>query len=269
MPDSDNAIRSGGALRAALTYARHGWPVFPCKPGVKEPDTRHGFKDATTDPDLIAAWWHASPDRNVAIATGAPGPDVLDIDVHETGTGFAAFNKLRTAGLVDSARALVRTPSGGFHAYFTGTSQSSGRIPGQHLDFRAAGGYVVAPPSVVAGKRYTLVRQHSTAAELDWAAVMALLEPPDRRRERRAQAAGDVGRLAAWVSRLQEGNRNAGLFWAACRAIEAGHGDALDELAAAAATTWLAELEIRRTLRSAQRGTGMPSPGEREAEGGR
>ena len=32
----------------ALAYARHGWPVFPCQPGGKEPATRHGFLDATT-----------------------------------------------------------------------------------------------------------------------------------------------------------------------------------------------------------------------------
>ena len=38
------------ALARALAYARHGWPVFPCQPGRKEPDTPHGFKDATTDP---------------------------------------------------------------------------------------------------------------------------------------------------------------------------------------------------------------------------
>jgi hypothetical protein len=269
MTDSDNAIRSGDALRAALTYARDGWPVFPCKPGLKEPDTRHGFKDASTDPDRIGSWWRASPDRNVAIATGAPGPDVLDVDVHPGGTGFAAFNKLRRAGLVIGARALVRTPSGGFHAYFTGTSQPCGRVPRQHLDFRASGGYVVAPPSVVGGKPYAVIRQQATATELDWAAVKAVLRPPNRHRERGAQTAGDVGRLAAWVARLQEGNRNAGLFWAACRAVEAGNADAFDELAAAAATAGLSDLEIRRTIGSARRGTGRSFLGEREAEGGR
>lgn len=45
------------ALARALAYARHGWPVFPCRPGRKEPDTAHGFKDATIDPGRITAWW--------------------------------------------------------------------------------------------------------------------------------------------------------------------------------------------------------------------
>jgi hypothetical protein len=38
----------------ALAYAAHGWPVFPCQPGGKQPATPHGFHDATTDPDKIA-----------------------------------------------------------------------------------------------------------------------------------------------------------------------------------------------------------------------
>jgi hypothetical protein len=107
-------------LRQALAYAAAEWPVFRCKPDQKAPDTPHGFKDATTDPAVIRQWWQARPDGNVAIATGAPGPDVLDVDVKPDGSGFAAFNRLKQAGLLAGARALVRTPSGGaggLHAY--------------------------------------------------------------------------------------------------------------------------------------------------------
>jgi Bifunctional DNA primase/polymerase, N-terminal len=43
-------------------------------PGI----ARHGFRDATTDPDQIRRWWRRQPDANLAIATGAPSPDVLD-----------------------------------------------------------------------------------------------------------------------------------------------------------------------------------------------
>jgi hypothetical protein len=122
----------------ALAYARYGWPVFPCQPGSKEPATRHGFRDATTDPDQIRWWWHRQPDANVAIATGAPGPDVLDVDQHgEAGSGFAALNRLKRAGLVEHYRAVVSTPSGGLHIYFTGSDQSCGRLRGHHLDCRA------------------------------------------------------------------------------------------------------------------------------------
>jgi hypothetical protein len=56
------------------------------------------------------------------------------------------------------------------------------------------------------------------------------------------------------VERLQEGNRNAGLHWAACRAIESGQPEVLGDIAAAAAKTGLSEREITRTIESARRG---------------
>jgi hypothetical protein len=68
------------AVVRALKCAERGWPVFPCRAGTKEPATTHGFDDATTDPDQIRAWWDRWPGANLAIATGAPGPDVLDVD---------------------------------------------------------------------------------------------------------------------------------------------------------------------------------------------
>ena len=146
-------------LARALACARQGWPVFPCQPGQKIPATRHGYQDATTDEQQITRWFARHPDRNLAVATGAPGPDVLDVDQHgQAGNGFAAFNRLRAAGLLDGAAAYVRTPSGGLHAYFTGTGQRNGHLPGQHLDFRSAGGYVLVPPSQVDGKPYQLVK---------------------------------------------------------------------------------------------------------------
>ncbi len=37
-------------LNQALDLARFGWPVFPCLPDQKTPATRHGFRDASTDP---------------------------------------------------------------------------------------------------------------------------------------------------------------------------------------------------------------------------
>jgi Bifunctional DNA primase/polymerase, N-terminal len=146
--------RTNPRLAAALRYAQAGWAVFPCIPGEKAPATRHGFLDAATDPDKITWWWSRHPEQNVAIATGLPGPDVLDVDVRETGSGFPAFNRLRRAGLLDGASAYVRTPSGGLHAYFTGSEQGNGRLPAHHLDFRSRGGYILAPPSRVGGRPY-------------------------------------------------------------------------------------------------------------------
>jgi hypothetical protein len=168
----------GEPLRVALAYAAAGWPVHPCKPDSKEPDTAHGFKDATTDPARIRAWWSAAPERNVAIATGIPGPDVLDVDVKPDGDGWAAFSRLKRAGVLAGARALVRTRSGGLHVYFAGTLQGCHSLPRHKLDFKSAGGYVLAPPSRVGGKAYEILDHRPRSAALDWVRVTAILSPP-------------------------------------------------------------------------------------------
>ena len=245
---------SADVLGQALAYAASGWPAFPCKPGEKVPDTLRGFKDATTDPAVIRAWWQARPDRNLAIATGAPGPDVLDVDVKPDGSGFAAFNRLKLAGLLTGARALVRTPSGGLHAYFTGTGQPSGRLPRHFLDFKAAGGYVLAPPSAVGGRPYELLDHRQGDRRLDWQLVRQLLEPPPKSGNGLPRKDGDVGRLAAWVAAQPEGNRNAGLYWAARRAVESGLDT--DPLTAAAVQAGLSETEAEATIRSARKAAG-------------
>lgn len=179
----------------------------------------------------------------------------LDVDHHgAAGNGFAAFRRLKRSGLLPGCGTIVATPGGGLHAYFAGSEQASGRLPRQHLDFRARGGYVVVPPSAVGGRPYRVVRYQPPSAGLDWPAVTRLLEP-ERQRSYDLPVAGpaDVSRLAGWVERLEEGNRNSGLFWAACRAVEAGEPGLLDELAAAAVRTGLPDREIASTIASATR----------------
>jgi hypothetical protein len=258
-------------LRQALAFAGRGWPVLPCQPGRKTPATRHGVRDATTDPGQITAWFGRHPGWNLAIATGAPGPDVLDVDQHgEAGNGYAAFRQLREAGLLDGARAYVRTPSGGLHAYFIGTGQRNGHLPAHHLDFRSRGGYVLTPPSQVGGKPYQLVQALPGHGALDWDAVtrhlQAQREPPPRRPQPGRQ---DLSGLARWVASQGEGNRNAGLFWAANRALDGDPGADLNLLAAAARQAGLGEREITRTLDSARnRGRTRTYASDHQAEAG-
>jgi hypothetical protein len=47
----------------------------------------------------------------VAIATAAPGVDVLDVDVRGQRSGWAALRKLRDAGVLPVGAPLARTPS--------------------------------------------------------------------------------------------------------------------------------------------------------------
>jgi hypothetical protein len=245
-------------LDQALAYAARGWPVFPCKPGLKAPNTAHGFQDATTEAAAIRAWWTRHPQDNVAIATGAPGPDVLDVDVTAEGNGWAGFNRLKRAGMLTGAQVLVRTPRGGLHAYYTGTAQPCGSLTraGHFIDFKASGGYVLAPPSQVNGKPYELLDQREPpelAGRLDWQSVRRILDPPrpGYPSPPRRGDGSNIGHLAEWVAALPEGNRNNGLYWAACRAVEKG----LDPcaLTPAAVAAGLSETEASRTIDSARR----------------
>ena len=243
-------------LRQALAYARHGWPVFPCLPGQKIPATQHGYQDATTDEQQITEWFGRCFTWNLAIATGAPGPDVLDIDQHgEAGNGYPAFAKLERAGLVDGAAAYVRTPAGGMHAYFTGTDQHNGRLPSHHLDFRSQGGYILAPPSQINGHPYQLIKKLGGHGALDWDAVARLLEPQRHQQRPAPGLAQDrtLSHLARWVASQPEGNRNSGLYWAANRALDTDPAVDLSPLAAAARQAGLDDPEITRTLDSARK----------------
>jgi hypothetical protein len=239
---------------AALDYARRGWPVFPCRPGGKVPATPHGCKDATTDLDQITAWWWRNPDANIGIATGTPGPDVLDVDTKNGAPGYATLNRLTRAGLVAGAHRLVRTPSGGLHLYYAGSGQGNGTLAKHGIDFRGAGGYVLAPPSTLDGNAYELIDDRAeTGRHLDQGAVRCLLNPPVPLVARRSTPAG-LNRLAEWVAAQPAGNRNNGLYWAARAAHDDGHDD-LTALVDAAVAAGLAEHEATRTVASAQRGS--------------
>ena len=266
-PALDQAM-TDATLRQALAYAARSWPVFPCHVGQKTPATAHGYRDATTDPEQITAWYTRNPHWNLAIATGAPGPDVLDVDDHgPAGNGYAAFATLSRAGLLDGAAAYVRTPSGGLHAYFRGSDQRNGHLPAHHLDFRSRGGYVLAPPSLVDGKPYQLIRTVAADGGLDWAEVTELLQPQRQiaGSQPRPAPGRDLSHLARWVASQPEGNRNAGLFWAANRALEADPAADLSPLAAAARQAGLDDKEITRTLDSARRTGHIPPDHQAEA----
>ena len=109
----------------------------------------------------------------------------------------------------------------------------------------------------------------SDTLPLDWAAVTALLEP--HRQPHRPQpgpAPGrDLSHLARWVASQAEGNRNAGLFWAANRALDADPAADLSPLAAAARQAGLGQREITRTLDSARNSGRTPAP-DYQAEAG-
>ena len=156
--------RATETLTEALRMADMGWPVFPihslakrggctcrekkkCDRVAKHPRTKNGLKDATTDKNVIKAWWAEWPDANLGVRTGN-GLVVLDVDEHKFGDEtLAALEDLH--GALPETMA-VNTGGGGQHYYFTTDKkvQNSVEALGPGLDTRGEGGYVVAPPSM-------------------------------------------------------------------------------------------------------------------------
>lgn len=143
--DKQTQLTAPGALKsAALWYATAlNLPVFPCAPGEKRPATGHGFKDATTNPAQIEAWWKVNPHYNVAAPTGHLF-DVFDVDGPE---GLIALGEFMDAGGFPAPMALSLTPRG--RHYLVPVNPDVGNTTGllPKVDYRGRGGYVLLPPS--------------------------------------------------------------------------------------------------------------------------
>lgn len=126
-------------LEAALSYAKRRRPVFPV--GIdKKPLTEHGFKDATTNEDMIRRWWANGSAAGIATPTGG-GLFVLDVDNEE------ALKALEAEYGPLPPTVEVVTPRPGRHVYLRGdVSNSRGALP-DGIDVRGTGGYVLLPPS--------------------------------------------------------------------------------------------------------------------------
>jgi hypothetical protein len=163
---------------AAVRYAAAGLPVFPCQD--KRPLVRHGLHDATTDRRMILRYWRRWPNAAIAVVTGwVSRLVVLDVDGRE---GADALRELELSCAPLPRTASVVTPRGGQHFYFRHPGgeipNSAGQI-GPGLDVRGDGGYVIAPPSSIGGRRYEADERGPVAALPPWLrAVIARFGTP-------------------------------------------------------------------------------------------
>jgi hypothetical protein len=172
-------------LEHARHYAARGWPIFRLN-GYKTPlkDTR-GHLDATTDPAVIEQWWGGWKGRrlNIGLVCGVPVPAapgglvVLDCD------GAGGLVQLRT--MAETHGAIERTlpvtltakSARGWHLYYARPLDAPplavlngkrGHKGDDGLDIKAAGSYVVLPPSINAknGFQYAWINPVETIATL-------------------------------------------------------------------------------------------------------
>lgn len=258
-------------LRSADTYTGAGWKVFPCRPhdsypgagDAKRPLTKHGFKNATDDMEQVKQWWQQWPGALLAIAL-PPGVVVIDIDPRDGGSieHLEALN----GGTIPTT---FRSQSGrgdGAHFWFTtrrGELKQRTIAPG--IDSRIGGkGYMIVPPSLhpATGQPYRWTHVPQAMAPLP-RALERLLTPrkapawfrPHSRLQSPLQANQALRGLIRTVEEAGEGERNARLFWAACRMVEREqHGQPVDwdALAHAAIDRGLTDREVMATIHSAK-----------------
>jgi len=175
--------------------------VFPCVVGGKAPATPHGHKDASADVAQIDKWW-GEADYNLAYSPEDAGQCVADIDGPE---GAASWDALQlTYG--DVTTCTIRTPSGGHHAYFTGSLPATASKIGAKIDTRGRGSYVLVPPSHVNGREYEYVNPAPMAPVPAW-----VVEAAGKGREKQIAPAhlepdhpANLDRGAAWLARQGE-----------------------------------------------------------------
>jgi putative DNA primase/helicase len=159
----------------AFQYAARGWPVLAlhsihdrhcscadgpdCAHAGKHPRTSNGIYDATTDPALITPSWNKWPDANIGIATGTRS-DIFVLDV-DGETGRASLRRLKAQHGPLPKTVMVKTGKGGHYYFRCGGARVPNRVghPGDGIDVRGDGGYVVAAGSIhVSGAMYRFAK---------------------------------------------------------------------------------------------------------------
>ena len=201
-------------LDAALHYATtQNWAVLALSPNSKVPISDsllapHGSLSATTDPEIITKLFTTYPKANIGIACG-DSFTVVDLD------GPEAKEALTQAGLEIPECRTHKTPRG-FHLLLSHQGddlpQTAGLLPKVDIRNGASNGYIVAPPSVIDGNPYKLIRDLPLG---QWPELVryAKTHKPSSRPQREPAAGWDEVTQPSWVSEYlsggaPEGQRN-------------------------------------------------------------
>ncbi len=145
---SSNPAGLHPVLDAALTYLEQGIAVLPIRGGTGDDAKKPLLPAWKTYQDRLPTereardWFRKWPNADLGIICGWKGLAVVDIDDPELACRIVQDTKLLAQTMV------ATTPSGGLHIHLEEqvTSKNGPIIPGV-ADIKAAGGYVVSPPS--------------------------------------------------------------------------------------------------------------------------
>jgi hypothetical protein len=243
------------ALQGGLAVARVGLPVFPCN-ADKRPTCPHGFKDAARLPAAVRKLWELYPGVLVGVPTGVlTNLSVIDLDSkHHEARVWCQENRERLG-----KTRTHRTRSGGLHLlykYQSGLRCSTSKLaPG--VDVRSEGGYVIWWPA-----HGCEPPDNSDPAPFPPWLWEALKPPPPPPRVPFQAGKRDDSAMRGLMRRIvcaSNGERNAVLFWAACRTgehVRAGRvreAYAVECLMEAAVHIGLTQREATRTINSGMR----------------
>jgi hypothetical protein len=128
--------------KRACQYAERGLYVLPCWERQKRPRTKHGFHDASNDPDQVGRWWSRWPTANIGLACAQSKLVVLDVD--DRHDGFATLDELESS-LCELPLVPTSQTKDGLHHFFLDPGVKLKARPGIDVLYQ---GYVMAPPSV-------------------------------------------------------------------------------------------------------------------------
>jgi hypothetical protein len=241
-------------LQYALEYEAAGIAVFPlhtvfdgicsCRKGSecqnkgKHPrwrkgDLKNGVDSATTDEVTIRSWFGEWENANLGIAMGG-SLRLIGLDSDPRNGGDASVCDLVEAhGDAWLNTRTIRTGGNGNHFLYRlpeGIEVHKGKIaPG--IDVKAAGGYLVAPPSVHAsGRMYEVEKNVEIAVAPDWL-IEELTRAPDVQpskvvdfQERSRTSASAAARY------FEDGERNNGLRDVMCGRWRHGYAEDVTDL---------------------------------------
>jgi putative DNA primase/helicase len=154
-------------LKIALEYAAIGWKLFPCEwialskthmPKVK------WSKESSSDGDVVRSWFNQWPNCYFCVALNQSDLTVIDIDNKKGKSGSDTLTYLESKYEELPKTIKVKTPAGGFHYYFKGSTPQRTEGLGKGID---TPGMAPLPGSYVEGKgTYELVSKVTLIAPI-------------------------------------------------------------------------------------------------------
>lgn len=182
----DMAVEQDGAQSMrdrAIALAKMGFKVFPVQAGGKKPVVEKFYDVASSDLSRVAELWTGVFDEEADYNVGVLCDNLLIVDF-DVKAGLEIMMQDVEAFLAKYPHGhFVKTPSGGFHAYYAlppGTSvANTAKKLGPTVDTRGHHGFVVGAGSEIGGTNYEWVVDEARGKFPPTSVSSLVIAPPD------------------------------------------------------------------------------------------